>query len=384
VRWRIGPIPTTLLEMLIIITVAMYAATLWRHRGPLPSRTWLDIPIALLLIAGAIAIFVASDHRGALGIYRAYLLEPIAIYYVAVAVLGTAAAIESVLLVWAVGAVLFSGIEIATFAAALLADRLNPDFAAAAFGINPNSVALYLEPLIGLAAGFALFGERRQRVIAAACLLFLLPAELATLSRGGLLALATLVGIAIVTVQAPRLRIGLMVGAAAGVVGALTLPIIGPRVARGFDPMWGTFENRGRIWAATFRMLRDHPLFGAGLNSYQATMAPYRLADRNLIPEPYPHNIFLTSWTELGVLGMVAFSAVLVGLVVVPWRRFKHAVAGLQRALLWGTGAAFAMMLVHGLVDSPYWKNDLSLEFWSLAALQAVSLKIVYNTSHPR
>jgi hypothetical protein len=29
---------------------------------------------------------------------------------------------------------------------------------------------------------------------------------------------------------------------------------------------------------------------------------------------------------------------------------------------------------VHGLVDSPYWKNDLSLEFWILAALEVVAI----------
>ena len=29
--------------------------------------------------------------------------------------------------------------------------------------------------------------------------------------------------------------------------------------------------------------------------------------------------------------------------------------------ILWG---------VHGLVDSPYWKNDMSVEFWLLAAIE--------------
>ena len=37
------------------------------------------------------------------------------------------------------------------------------------------------------------------------------------------------------------------------------------------------------------------------------------------------------------------------------------------------TGAAFFMIAVHGLVDSPYWKNDLSVEFWILAALAVVA-----------
>jgi len=380
IRWRAGPIPTTLLENLELITIALYLTVLATRRRPRPFRTPLDIPIALFVIAALIGIVVAPDHRGALGIVRAYVVEPVAMFYVAIALLQSAVAIDTLLAAGAAGAIAFSTIEIATFGRAAVTNSLNPSFASAAFGINANSVALYLEPLIGLAAGIALFGHGRYRAIAAITLLFLVPAELATLSRGGLLALGALAMIAIVSVRAPRLRLGLIAVAAAGAVGVLTLPVLGARVLGGFNPVWGTFAERGRIWAATVRMLRDHPVFGAGVNSYQAAMAPYRTADPNLVPEPYPHNIFLTSWTETGMLGLVAFSWLLGALVVLPWRAFSKAI-GLQRALLWGVGTAFAMVLVHGLVDSPYWKNDLSLEFYMLAAVGMVSRRFVYNSS---
>src|SRR5437764_3225179 len=87
VRWRIGPLPTTLLENLELITIALYAALLVRERRPLPFRTPFDIPIALFVLAAIIGIIVAPDHRGALGIFRAYIAEPIAIFYIAVALL---------------------------------------------------------------------------------------------------------------------------------------------------------------------------------------------------------------------------------------------------------------------------------------------------------
>jgi len=34
-------------------------------------------------------------------------------------------------------------------------------------------------------------------------------------------------------------------------------------------------------------------------------------------------------------------------------------------------------MVVHGLVDVPYWKNDLSLEFWVLLALSWAGRHVV-------
>ena len=376
VRWHVGPLPTTLLETFILLTLALYVLQLWRHHGPLPERTPYEIPIALFLIAGLIGVFVNPDHRSALGIYRAYLIEPVAMFYAGIAVLGTVTAIEALLGAWAVGGVIFALISLVTFGNALVTHTLQPGHAAAAFDINPNSVALYLEPLIAVAIGFALFGQGRQRWVAAAALVILVPAEVATLSRGGLLALAAIALIAILTVRELRLRIALIVAAVVGAIAVLVLPLTSTRLAHAMDPVSGTFSGRERIWLNTLKMLHDHFVFGAGLNAYQTTMAPYRLADSNLVPEPYPHNIVLTSWTELGLLGLVSFLYILVNLIVRPWRALSRA-TGIHRPLLWGVGAAFAVVAVHGLVDSPYWQNDLSLEFWLLAALQVVSLRAV-------
>jgi hypothetical protein len=33
------------------------------------------------------------------------------------------------------------------------------------------------------------------------------------------------------------------------------------------------------------------------------------------------------------------------------------------------------LYLIHGLFDSPYWKNDLSVEFWLLAAFEVVAIR---------
>src|SRR5207249_3460923 len=108
VRWHIGPVPTTLLEELILVTLALYAVTLWRHHSPVPGRTPFEIPVAMLVLAGIIGTFVAPDHRGAVGIFRAYLVEPIAMFYVGIAILGTVAALELLLGLMAAGAVVFS------------------------------------------------------------------------------------------------------------------------------------------------------------------------------------------------------------------------------------------------------------------------------------
>jgi hypothetical protein len=67
-RWHYAGLPTTLLETLILITVALYVVARWREGRWRPLKTAYDIPIVLLLVAGAISVVVAGDHRAALGL----------------------------------------------------------------------------------------------------------------------------------------------------------------------------------------------------------------------------------------------------------------------------------------------------------------------------
>jgi putative inorganic carbon (hco3(-)) transporter len=372
VRWHAGPLPTTLLENFVFITVLLYLITLWRYREPLPMRTSYAIPILVFLVAGAIGVVVAPDHRAALGIYRAFLLEPIAIFYVAIAVLRSAADLKPLLVAGALSASLFSLAVIVTFAGVLISGHLNPNSAPGVFGINPNAVALYLGPIAAVAAGFVLFaGDRRSRWMALAVLAFVVPALACTLSRGAFLAGAVLAVVAVFSVPNMRLRLGLLATAIVGGLALSRVPFVATRLAHQLDPHQSTLVLREAIWSVTLRMLRDHPIFGAGISGYQTVMAHYRT--RNLHPEPYAHNIFLTTWSEVGLVGLLAFTVILFGLLWRAWRNFGSA-NDLYRPLLWGVFGAWVVFVVHGLVDSPYWKNDLSLEFWILAALEVIAI----------
>ena len=382
VRFTVGPIPTTLLEIAILATIAVYVATLVVRRGPLPGRTALDIPIALFLIAGAIGVFVAPDHRAALGIYRAYLIEPVAIFYIAVAVFDTER-LGYLLLAVAAVTVAFCVADGVYFYQAYARNHLVPGHIAAAFSLNPNYVAMYLEPLIAVAMGFLFFGAGRQRLVAAVVLVFVLPAEVATFSRGGLVALGLLALIAVISIRNVVIRVSVLAASALAAIIVWNLPLLGHRIRQSLSPSSGALFTRERIWVQTSLMLRDHPIFGAGISGYQTVMAPYRATDPKSVVEPYPHNIALTTYSELGLLGLIAFAWILGVLIVRPWLALRRA-TGIDRALLWGTGTAFAMLLVHGLVDSPYWKNDLSVEFWLLAAVQTLAVRHTRSRPTPQ
>jgi O-antigen ligase len=153
--------------------------------------------------------------------------------------------------------------------------------------------------------------------------------------------------------------------------------LVAKRFAGQFDLFDSQTTIRGRlsIFTDTLTMLRDHPIFGNGLGGYHYLF-------RGTILEIYPHDVWLTFWVEVGLLGMVAFAVIFFGLLYRGWRAYSQA-SGFYRALLWGVSGSFVLWGVHGLVDSPYWKNDMSVEFWILAALELAAIRAISERVPP-
>ena len=369
VRWRIGPLPTTLLENLIVLTIAAWCLTLWtEHRLP-AARTFLDIPIALLLIAGVIGIAVAPDHTKAIGIYRAYLLEAIAIYYIAVDMIRTPAAVRTVLLLAAIGSSLFALGQIVTFVVAFAHHTVQLGDAPAFLNTSPNSVALFLEPPLAVAVGFVLFPSRPpERWIALACLVFIVPATVLTLSRSAYLAMAVLGLVMVLALPASRWRF-----VAIGVLAAITLVVLEvPFVNQRLNSLAHSVTLRSSLYSQALRVLFERPIFGAGISGFPIRVAPFRPPNQSI--HLYPDNLWLTTWSELGLLGLISFAVSFFSLLWRGLRAVAHA-TGIWRPAVWGPSGALLLYLVHGLFDSPYWKNDLSVEFWLIAALAVVAIR---------
>jgi putative inorganic carbon (HCO3(-)) transporter len=124
------------------------------------------------------------------------------------------------------------------------------------------------------------------------------------------------------------------------------------------------------LWQDTLDMLRGRPVLGAGLSGFQQRIT-HAWALRH-DPAPYPHNILLAFWSETGLLGLAAFLWVVAAVAFAGLRGWLRGAEG-WRAISLGTLLALLAVLVHGTVDTPYFKNDLSLEFWAIAALGLVA-----------
>ncbi|PIR77413.1 MAG: hypothetical protein COU30_02580 [Candidatus Magasanikbacteria bacterium CG10_big_fil_rev_8_21_14_0_10_38_6] len=87
----------------------------------------------------------------------------------------------------------------------------------------------------------------------------------------------------------------------------------------------------------------------------------------------HPHNLFLTIWVNTGLIGLIGFVWVLVwfyrvGLSFIMKHKKKDISTNTNHLLVLFLLATMTSILVTGLVDSPYIKNDYSLLFWFLVA----------------
>ena len=360
VRWHYGPVPTTLLETLIVVTVALYVVARWRVGARRPIPTPFDIPILALLAAGAVAVFVAGDHRGALGLYRAYFLEPIALFYVAVDLVRRDEDMRRLLYAFAAGSSAFAILNLAVFFQALRAHAVLVGAAPNALYGDANYVAMYFEPAFAFAAATLMLGRTTaMRIVGAAWLAITGTALVLTFSKGSYLALFALVALVVVTV--PRWRVGVVAAIGVGMIIATQVPLMMARIVT----VSSSVDGRLQVFNNAFEAIRQSPLLGVGL-------AGYSFEFRGAMSEIYPHNLWLTFWVEVGIVGLAAFAVVFFVVQWRGWRLWPHT-EGFWRVATWGSLAALLLWFFHGLVDSPYWKNDMSIEFWILVATVLVA-----------
>ncbi len=368
IRWHIWFYPTTLLENTIWVSVAVFVVEFLRSREPIVWRSPFMLPALLFILAGAIAVVAAPNRTSGLGLFRAYILEPIAFAVVLTNVVRTprrAALIAGGLAAGATVAglansyVVLSGLIQHTYDVALTPPVVIYSTA--------NAVALYVVPITAVAISLALYGSSPiERWGGAAFVAIGTIVTALSFSRGGYLALAAVVLGAVLLHRRRLLMLGVAV---LGLAGLALIPPIRHRILIETQNVYGnTIQSRLDLWTAAVKLIEHRPLFGAGLSGFQQMSAPYYTHFHTLANFIDPHNIVLNFWVETGLLGLIAFTWIMVVGFQVAWRGWRQGYTG-WRAYHLGVLLALVAVVVHGMVDVPYFKNDLSLLFWTLIGL---------------
>jgi len=364
VRWKLGPFPTTLLEIAILVSIAVFVFETARERRQVVWRSALVWPGLLFVVAGAIAAVTAPSLMHGVGLYRAYILEPILFAVVLINVVRTPRRAFIVAAALAAGAAAAGLTNSAVVLMGLLSRTYDVrETPPVVIYSTANAVALYVVPITAVMGSLALYARGRERI---AGIVFFAAGVVVTglsFSRGGWMALAAVVvGLAL----SHRRRLILLGVALLGGGGLLLVPPIFHRIVVETQNVYGnTVFSRLELWTAAVKLLEHRPILGAGLSGFQDRVAPYYARAQTSANFIDPHNIVLNFWVEMGLLGLIAIVWIFIAVFRVAWRGWRRGDADWRPYHL-GVLLAMVAVIVHGMVDVPYFKNDLSLEFWTL------------------
>lgn len=374
IRFKIGPIPFTLLEAMVLTLFSTWLIKQLKNKQPLIKSSRLIGPAIFLLIAATLSALISPNIISALGIWKAYFIEPVLFWLVFISIIKTKKDWQQLIASLVVSVI---GISIIAFF-----QKLNPaginlfghqlwaipnEFWSAqetrrvtSFYGFPNAIGLFFAPLTVMFIGALTWTKNnlyKLFLILTAALTFLIIVW--AVSEGAVVAIAA--GLLFLGIAFKKSRLPTIIAAILLIAISLTWSPISTKVIPEI-----TFQNpsgqvRLMMWRETASLINTQPLTGAGLAGYQTAVAPFHKADHIEI-YLYPHNIILNLWSELGLLGLIAFVWLLIIFFKLIYQNRKK-----SQALV--LAAVMITILIHGLVDAPYFKNDLAVFFWMLLGL---------------
>ncbi len=377
-------LPTTLLEVVFWIVFFSWLTTNGREKDAWRSLDHWAAPITLFIVGATIGFIISPNILGALGLWRAYVLEPILFFVMFTDVLtkqkrggAVLAALGTTLAVVGVIACVqkITGIGIPLAWQAVATRRVT------AFYGFPNAIGLFAAPVTVLMAGWTLAlatdKDNRRKIFSILTLVATILGVcgiIFAVSQGAMVgAAAGLITLGLIDKRTRPWTLGVIIAAC---IATMTVRPIRDEISILASLRDDSGSVRQIIWKETAAMLADHPVFGAGLDSYRERILPYH-ETKYIEIFMYPHNIILNFWSETGLIGLVGFFWIVIMFFVTTVRLLKK-----KNAAVWPTGALIAAMvalLVHGLVDVPYFKNDLAILFWIIIGLAEVLRRLNDN-----
>jgi len=385
IRFSVFGLPSTVLEGMILIIVLMWFSRFGfkkaykRYKKEIQYKPFpYQAQIILIVISATISIFIAPDIWKATGLWRAYFIEPILLFLIFVQIVGTRKDLQKIL--YGLGV---SALSISIFA---IYQKITGDFIpvemwrseearrVTSFYTSPNAVGLFLAPIIMIYFGWLFSGiknkhRRLQYILWKMSVLTLsITAIIFTVSEGtwaGLCA-AMIFFASFFIYKQYRIKTGYI-----KTFFILTILLIAIFSTTNHSLIKGVVnniiqtpsaQNRLTLWSESWDYLTKDTknfILGGGIFGFPEIQEDFR-DPLKMEPLIYPHNIFLNIWMELGLLGLLSF----VWIIILFFKKIKY-----NDAFILGIASAMITIIIHGLIDVPYFKNDLSIIFWIILGL---------------
>lgn len=380
IRLSLAGVPTTFLELLFAVLVLVWLVGMNRVRFQRVSRVpWRWLLIALLACA-AVSVVASPDKHAALGLFKAYFVEPVLFFCILWERIRTERDVRILLFALGCSAAVAVAAAIVQYSNLVSSpDPWNSQAPRRVVGVfdYPNALALYTAPLFGLAAAFLFVptGYRKspwEKIFLAGVALFSILGVLLSVSRGGMIGIAA-GALFIASISPFRKQLWLAIIALSVVL--LMLPITRTTVVNIATRHDASSDVRIVLWQGTRQLLERRPLFGAGLGGFPFYYNTYRLPQHTELLL-YPHNIVLNFWVEIGIAGLVVVFLFFLQAFRTGARILRREPTSFARTLAAAALASLVILIAHGAVDVPFFKNDLALQFFLLFSLLPIAVSL--------
>lgn len=360
IRFNFFGLPTTLLELLLgVFLLVTFFTHLPQIIPAIKSLGKINWAIGAFFLAGLISVFVSPETREALGAFKAFVVEPILFFYSMKIVIKTESDLKTPLNLLFISSILIGILGIIQYYTLI---NLPMQFwgtgaeveRITSFYEYPNALALYLAPLITFFTAMLFSKEQlvnRKNLIIGLIIMFV--GIFLTFSRGAWIAICLTLLLLIFykfSWKKSLLFCGLIL------ICLFAIPATRNRLI--LINQDSSSSAHVDLMKAALTKIKQSPITGNGLNGFRNTLTQQRFQGEIL---NYPHNIILNFWVEMGILGLLSFFVILV-----------LAINNFRLDPKWYRLAAACYLITlatHGLVDVPYFKNDLSVLFFFVISL---------------
>ncbi len=387
VKFKVYGIPFTVLEVLTYVLFGLYLISLIVKTVKIewgkPSHYYYLF--AFFLFMGAtLGVFMAphfiplpsgdllDSQMVALGVWKGWVVAPLLYFFVLAQVIRDSKSTETLL-----RSFVYSGafVCLLSYGFGMFNHGVTYDLRLSGFFESANYLSLYIVPPLLLGIYFLLHSKKSNLLNTAAVTimahaLFFTQSYAAIIGVFGALGLYVLYLIIKERVSLYKIFIGL-------IVLLITFgAIIGSQLNTRKFKQFLDWENRSstsvrlEIYEVAVGLISEYPLTGVGPGLFQAN---YQTKGPEILEKapmewnmPHPHNIFFAFWLNAGLLGLLA----LIFIIILAHTRFTYPLIA-----FWG-------LLIHGLFDTPFWKNDLAMIFWLIIA--SILILQTYGTHSPK
>lgn len=368
------------------------------HESFLHRYRYLMVGVGLLLLAAFLSLFVTPKElilpdgqvfpgmRVALGILKGWIIAPVLYLFLLLAVIRTSRQGLKVVNAYTLSAVVLG--LLALFQV-ITQNYITPDMRASGPFENANYLALYIVPALLYSCVRVREALAEKKLTSYTSLFFvgglvLFLALLTSKSYAGILAFF-IGGLFYFGLEYSRGRsqrgfpwkVLLVIG---GVLAVVLVAVFALDPSK-WQAMFQFAERnsssvRIQVYTIAWGLIGDHWLMGIGMGQFPAL---YQIeAVKILGKEPFewnmlhPHNIFLATWLNLGLLGVGALIVLLGSCLEKVWDHVKTFAGekmlsvGKIRVLMF---SLLLIIIVHGFFDTPFFKNDLALLFWMIVGI---------------